>query len=99
MRETHLVPLSAQAVDLLRALRPLSGSGRYVFPGRKSRETPITHEAIRDIFNRAGYAGKFTPHGIRSTFSTFFNEAEVDSELIELTLAHKDKDKDKDNCP
>ena len=93
MREIHLVPLSAQAVDLLRVLYPLTGSGRYVFPGRKSREQPITHEAIRDIFNRAGYAGKFTPHGIRSTFSTFFNEAEVDSELIELTLAHKDKDK------
>lgn len=93
MRKEHLVPLSAQAVELLRTLKPLTGSGRYVFPGRKGQENPITHEAIRDIFNRAGYAGKFTPHGIRSTFSTYFNEANVDSELIELSLAHKDKDK------
>lgn len=93
MREKHLVPLSAQAVALLRALHPLTGYGRYVFPGRKDREQPLTHEAIRDVFNRAGYAGKFTPHGIRSTFSTYFNEAGVEFELIELTLAYKDKDK------
>ncbi len=93
MREKHIVPLSAQAVELLRALHPLTGRGRYVFPGRKDREQPLTHEAIRDVFNRAGYAGRFTPHGVRSTFSTYFNEANVASELIELTLAHKDKDK------
>lgn len=93
MREKHLVPLSAQAIDLLRSLQPLTGRGRYVFPGRKDKEQPLTHETFRDVFKRAGYDGKFTPHGIRSTFSTYFNEANVDSELIELTLAHKDKDK------
>lgn len=93
MREMHLVPLSSQALELLGALQSLTGRGRYVFPGRKDREQPLTHEAIRDVFNRAGYAGKFTPHGVRSTFSTYFNEAGADGELIELTLAHKDKDK------
>ncbi len=93
MREPHAVPLSAQAVALLRALHPLTGNGRYVFPGRKDREQPLTHEAIRDVFNRAGYAGKFTPHGVRSTFSTYFNEANVDHELIELTLAHAERNK------
>ncbi|HUW37552.1 MAG TPA: tyrosine-type recombinase/integrase [Rhodocyclaceae bacterium] len=92
MRKVHAVPLSRQAIELLRAIQPLTGRGRFVFPGRKDRERPLTHEAIRDVFNRAGYAGKFTPHGVRSTFSTYFNEANVDSELIELTLAHKDKD-------
>ena len=93
MREPHAVPLSDQAVALLRALHPLTGNGRYVFPGRKDREQPLTHEAIRDVFNRAGYAGKFTPHGVRSTFSTYFNEANVDHELIELTLAHAERNK------
>lgn len=84
MREPHVVPLSEQAIELLRTLQPLTGRGRYVFPGRKDREQPLTHEAIRDVFNRAGYAGKFTPHGVRSTFSTYFNEADADHELIEL---------------
>ena len=93
MREVHLVPLSTQAVELLRAVQALTGKGRFVFPGRKDREQPLTHEAIRDVFSRAGYAGKFSPHGIRSTFSTFFNEADADHEAIELILAHKDKDK------
>lgn len=93
MREPHAVPLSEQAVALLRALQPLTGNGRYVFPGRKDREQPLTHEAFRDVFNRAGYAGKFTPHGVRSTFSTYFNEANVDLELIELTLAHAERNK------
>jgi integrase len=93
MREPHVVPLSAQAVELLQALKPLTGRWKYVFPGRKDREQPLTHEAIRDVFNRAGYAGKFTPHGVRSTFSTYFNEAGVDHELIELTLAHAERNK------
>ena len=93
MREAHAVPLPEQAVTLLRDLHVLTGNGRYVFPGRKDREQPLTHEAIRDVFNRAGYAGKFTPHGVRSTFSTYFNEANVDHELIELTLAHAERNK------
>lgn len=93
MREAHTVPLSAQAVAILRGLQALTGRGRYVFPGRKDREQPLTHEAIRDVFNRAGYAGKFTPHGVRGTFSTFFNEAGVDHEVIELCLAHAERNK------
>lgn len=93
MREMHLVPLPSQAVTLLNALHPLTGRGRYVFPGRNDRDQCLTHEAIRDVFNRAGYAGKFSPHGIRSTFSTYFNETGADHEAIELILAHKDRDK------
>ena len=91
MREKHLVPLSAQAVQLLRALHPLTGRGRFVFPGRNDRALCLTHEAIRDVFNRAGYAGKFTPHGVRSTFSTYFNETGADPDLIEMALAHKER--------
>lgn len=93
MREPHSVPLSIQSVELLKSLYPLTGRGRYVFPGRKDRDQPLSHEAIRDVFNRAGYAGKFTPHGVRSTFSTYFNEAGIEHELIELTLAHAERNK------
>lgn len=93
MREMHLVPLPSQAIEMLRAVHALTGRGRYVFPGRKDREQPLTHEAFRDVINRAGYAGRFSPHGIRSTFSTFFNEAGENHDVIELILAHKDKDK------
>ena len=93
MREMHLVPLPSQAIEMLRAVHAMTGRGRYVFPGRKDREQPLTHEAIRDVFSRAGYAGKFSPHGIRGTFSTYFNEAGENHDVIELILAHKDKDR------
>ncbi len=91
MREKHMVPLSAQALMQLKALHPLTGRGRFVFPGRNDRAQCLTHEAIRDVFNRAGYAGKFTPHGVRSTFSTYFNETGADPDLIEMALAHKER--------
>ena len=93
MREKHLVPLPKQAIELLRSAHALTGRGRYVFPGRNDRDQPLTHETFRDVFKRAGYDGKFTPHGIRGTFSTYFNEAGADHDVIELILAHKDKDK------
>ena len=85
------VPLSGQALELLKALHPLTGRGRYLFPGRKDREQPLTHETFRDVFKRAGYGGSFTPHGIRGTFSTFWNEAGADHEVIELCLAHAER--------
>ena len=91
MRERHDVPLSGQALELLKALHPLTGRGRYLFPGRKDREQPLTHETFRDVFKRAGYGGSFTPHGIRGTFSTFWNEAGADHEVIELCLAHAER--------
>lgn len=93
MRKKHLVPLPDQAVTLLRAVHSLTGRGPYVFPGRKNRDQPLSYEAMRDVFNRAGYAGRFSPHGVRGTFSTYFNEAGESSDVIELILAHKDKDK------
>lgn len=92
-REIHIVPLSTQALELLRSLQPISGQWEHVFPGRKDREQPLTHEAIRDVFKRAGYGQKFTPHGIRSTFSTYFNETGANHELVELILAHKERNK------
>ncbi len=93
MRVEHTVPLVPQAVAMLTALKTITGRGKFVFPGRKNREQPLTHEGIRDVIARAGYNGKFSPHGIRSTFSTFWNDRGADTEVIELVLAHKDKDK------
>jgi len=91
MREQHIVPLSKQAIELLRSIQPMTGRGRFVFPGRKDQDQCLTHEAIRNVINRAGYAGKFTPHGVRSTFSTYFNEIGENADLIELSLGHKER--------
>jgi len=90
MREEHVVPLSRQAVDLLRAVRPVTGWGALVFPGRDDRTKPMSHEAIRDAFERSDKVGKFSPHGVRSTFATIANDLNIRPDVIELCLAHQE---------
>lgn len=59
----HLVPLSWQAVDVLRAARRLSGRGRLVFPGQRHAHRPLSENAIGYLYNRVGYHGRHVPHG------------------------------------
>ena len=91
MREEHVVPLTRQALDLLRALYAVNGATPYVFPSRSDRKKPMSHEAIRDVFSRIGYAGKFTPHGVRATFSTIANDMGIRHDVIELCLALQER--------
>lgn len=72
-RFDHVVPLSAAAVDLLAVLRPkLVHPHQLVFPGRDGG--PIAAGAIRELYERAGFAGRHVPHGWRASFSTILNE-------------------------
>ena len=91
MGQEHIVPLSRQAINLLRSVRAFNKAPTFVFPGRSSWKVPISHEAFRGILKRAGYGGKFTPHGVRGTFSTYCNNLGIRSEVIELTLAHQER--------
>lgn len=98
----HPIPLSAQAVETLRAVRWLTGRSDFVFPGARSGLKPISENAIGYLYNREGYKGKHVPHGWRSSFSTIMNEqAErqlgqdrrllADRLIIDLMLAHTPK--------
>ena len=98
----HPVPLSAQAVEALRAVRWLTGRSPFVFPGARSGLKPISENAIGYLYNREGYKGLHVPHGWRSSFSTIMNEqAErdlgsdvrllADRMIIDLMLAHTPK--------
>lgn len=91
-KQEHVIPLAAQAIELLRGMQPYSGTLEHVFPHRSDRKRHMSSEALRDLFRRAGYEGKFTPHGVRGTFSTVANGARWDAEVIELCLAHKERD-------
>ncbi|MEA3042951.1 MAG: hypothetical protein QOH47_789 [Sphingomonadales bacterium] len=89
----HLVPLSRQAVGILRDLRRLAGDGELVFRGRGG-SSPIGEGAIGELYARAGYAGRHVPHGWRATFSTILNERfPEDQALIDQALAHAGKGK------
>jgi len=93
-KREHVVPLSRQAVDLLSALRVLTGRGPLVFPNARHAHRPMSENAIGYLLNRAGYHHRHVPHGWRATFSTVMNEAHpADRHVIDLMLAHAPQDK------
>ncbi|HEV7340819.1 MAG TPA: integrase arm-type DNA-binding domain-containing protein [Sphingopyxis sp.] len=93
----HLVPLARQSVEILRALRQISGHLPLLFPSERHSHRPISENTIRAVLIRAGYYQKHVPHGFRATFSTIMNErpdrADGDRAVIDLMLAHVPKDK------
>lgn len=93
MRKSHLVPLSTQALDLLSELKVMTGSYRYVFPGRNNPNKPMSEASINQVIKRIGYSGRVTGHGFRHTLSTILHEKGFSSEWVEMQLAHIDKNK------
>lgn len=94
MRQAHLVPLSNQAVEILRELYPLTGHGQYVFPGGRSPRRPMSNNAINAALRRMGYAKEsMTAHGFRATARTILDEVlHYRADFIEHQLAHAVKD-------
>ncbi|WP_267396734.1 MULTISPECIES: integrase arm-type DNA-binding domain-containing protein [unclassified Sphingomonas] len=95
-RNDHLVPLSRQAVELLRVARNMHRTDanlhRLIFPGRAGGQ--IGEAAIGALYDRAGFAGRHVPHGWRATFATILNErCPGDHTAIDRALAHAPKDK------
>jgi len=92
MREQHLVPLSNQAVEILRELHALTGSGRYVFPGARTNGRPMSGAAVNAALRRMGYDTKteITGHGFRAMARTILHqEINIAPEVIEHQLAHR----------
>jgi len=95
MRRAHIVPLSRQALAILKTQHAISGAGKYCFPGPRTLRplsdmslTAALH-SISPAFGREDQS----VHGFRSTASTLLNELGYDSALIELQLAHVRADK------
>jgi integrase len=92
MGTPHIVPLSRQAVEVLRALRLLTGNGTQVFPGAQGNMS-MSNNTILFALYRLGYKGRMTGHGFRGLASTVLHESEFEHEHIELQLAHQERDK------
>jgi integrase len=90
----HIVPLSTQAVAILRALHPLTGNRQLVFPSLRSRGRPISENTLNAALRRLGYAkDAMTSHGFRASARTMLDEVlGVRVELIEHQLAHAVRD-------
>lgn len=92
--DPHLVPLSRQAVEILRGLHGYTGHGRMVFPGERSHERPISENSVRTALITLGYTPDVqTWHGFRATARTMLAERlDCDPLVIEAQLAHSVKD-------
>ena len=93
MKEPHLVPLSKQAIEILKKIHELTGTGRYVFPGRTS-ERPMSENAILVALRNMGYAKEeMSGHGFRAMARTILDEVlQVRPDFIEHQLAHAVRD-------
>ncbi|MHB8815567.1 MAG: tyrosine-type recombinase/integrase [Steroidobacteraceae bacterium] len=91
MRAPHFVPLASQAIEILRELQPLTGSERFVFPGERSRDRPMSNNTVNAALRRLGYTNaQMTGHGFRSMASTLLNEQGWHPDAIERQLAHQE---------
>ena len=91
-RQPHRVPLSKQALAILREAAELTGGGRYIFPKLGSPLNPMCENAINGALRRMGYGpNEMTAHGFRSTASSLLNESgKWSADAIERALSHAD---------
>ncbi|WP_175891466.1 MULTISPECIES: tyrosine-type recombinase/integrase [Burkholderia] len=90
----HIVPLSSQAVAVLRELRALTGNGRFLFPSVRTKDRPMSDNTINGALRRLGYDGDtMTGHGFRAMARTILDEVlGLPAAIIEAQLAHAVKD-------
>jgi integrase len=91
MRQTHMIPLSRQSIEIIMDLQPLTGSGRYLFPSIRSKNRCMSENTVNGALRRLGYEkAEITGHGFRSMASTRLHEMGWPSHVIERQLAHKE---------
>ena len=94
MGEQHIVPLSRQAVTILRELEAITGEGKYLFPSLRTPTRCMSDNTVNAALRRLGYSKEeMTGHGFRSMASTCLNEQGWHPDLIELQLAHAERNK------
>lgn len=93
MRTAHLVPLSRQAVDILRDLHRVTGRGTYLFPSERTSTRCMSENTLNVALRTLGYSKRqMTAHGFRSMASTLLNEQGYNRDAIERQLAHGERD-------
>lgn len=93
MRQTHIVPLSTQAIHILQELMPYTGHGKYLFPIQSNPKRPMSENTVLGALRRLGYSSdEMTGHGFRSMASTLLNEQGWNRDAIERQLAHAERD-------
>jgi integrase len=92
MRHPHRVPLARQSLAILRELREITGSGRWLFPSVRTLSRPISENTLNAALRRLGYGSEaMTAHGFRGMAATRLNEmGRWNPDAIERQLAHQE---------
>nr|WP_315229325.1 integrase arm-type DNA-binding domain-containing protein [uncultured Albidiferax sp.] len=91
--DAHIVPLPTQVVAMLRNLHSLTGHGRYVFPGERSHDRPMSDNSVRSALYALGFGKEQTWHGFRASARTMLvDQLNLDPLAIEANLAHAVRD-------
>ena len=92
MRRGHFVPLSKQAISVLKRLHTLTGKQEYIFHTPANKLGFMSNNAMLSALRRMGYGGRMTGHGFRALASTILNEQrKYHPDVIEKQLAHADR--------
>jgi integrase len=89
--KSHLVPLSTQAVRILKAVQQLTGEGRYVFPGARDRNKPMSDGTINAALRRLDFGNDdHVGHGFRAMARTMIAERipGIPADMVEAQLGH-----------
>ena len=94
MSSDHIVPLSTQAVALLKDLHLVTGDRQLAFPSLKGEGRPLSENTINSALTAMGYDGtSHRAHGFRASARTMLDEQlGYPAHLIEHQLAHAVKD-------
>lgn len=92
MRRDHIVPLSDQALRLLKELKAYSGESKFLFPSTRTSDRSMSENTLNAALRRLGYTpDEMTIHGFRTTASTRLNESgKFSPDAIERQLAHQE---------
>ena len=93
MRRPHEVPLSPQAISVVREVWSLSDRNELVFASIRSPQKPLSENAMNSALRRMGFTGEeMTAHGFRASASTILNQRGYNPDVIEAALGHQDQD-------
>lgn len=89
MRKPHIVPLSTQAIEILREQKELAGKWKWVFPNQVRPVNSMSNNTVLFAIGRLGYKGKMTGHGFRALAMTTIKEKlGYRHEVVDRQLAH-----------
>ncbi len=90
----HHLPLSNQAITILKEIEPYTKDANYIFSSSLGRSKPLSENTLNTALKRLSFGSEITPHGFRSMFSTLaYEKGKFRGEVIEALLAHKDSNK------